>query len=646
MTPKLTLFLPLEIDKAEELAAVDSRPAELFIQWSVHEIASAAVIQNSAAFAGHNLRADKTEKALAELITIGIQVERSKGQGEFGRLMAARFNRDNFNTGLNDLQRIPARLLDTELISKGGFVFPNGEWNFEFKLQLSAQLNPFTEKFVTNDGKEFTLTNQQARTFSVFKGELDESMDVQALAGTGKTYLIERMVDSLSRYRPLLLAYTQVQLQALMARIGPNRVTGMTFGQLATECLERDQNKPYRRAGKRAWSTHQLAPSLVAERLGFGPVGSMAPWQVAQTCNRMVMRFCFSRDTTLDTRHIPPLDTKLSELDKIALAQYAQVFWQQTIEPTDPRIEMPLRGYHRIKHLALALDTFIDPGYTHIIIDESHDLTWPMCAFLDRCPQPVITLGDACQRLDGNLSKRSPATRSREVVHSIRAGRQIEGVVNTLIDQNPVVRVAHMEGSRERDTKVVYYDNAEIPTEPTTILCNSEWGLFEWFQRLGNAGAKFSLLPGADKAFRLFVLDCIELFNKSVRPSHSALFKYTSWASLVKDMAKDDLAFIRIERMLKKGYKATDFEASLLWLDATGCAPIKLGRVADARNTEVDTVMLAPDLLSRIESGDRMGAAKALAAIYTGGTRARFKLIVPGEVRDWATDLSAKSKKS
>ncbi|RMM39038.1 hypothetical protein QO021_28765 (plasmid) [Pseudomonas amygdali pv. lachrymans] len=257
MTPKLTLFLPLEADKAEALAASDSRPADLFIQWSVHEIACAAVIQNSAAYAGHNLRAYKTEKALAELITIGLQIERAKEQGEFGRIMATRFNRDSFSSGLNDLHRIPARLLEPALISEGGFVFPNGEWNFDFKAHLSAQLNPFTENFVTRDGKEFSLTNQQARTFSVFQNELDESMDVQALAGTGKTYLIERMVDSLSRYRPLLLAYTQVQLKALMARIGPNRVTGMTFGQLATECLERDQSKPNRRAGKRAWSTCQ-----------------------------------------------------------------------------------------------------------------------------------------------------------------------------------------------------------------------------------------------------------------------------------------------------------------------------------------------------------------------------------------------------
>lgn len=645
MTPKTTLYLPLSEQSAETLAAYDARPADILAQWSVHEIACASVIQNAASFAGQSLRLDKTEKALAELISIGLQVDASKGSGEFATLMAARFNRESFKAGLGDLQRIPARLLNPEQIDDGGYVLPSGEWNFHYKIQLSEKLNPFTEDFSTREGKTFTLTSQQARTFRVFQTEPDESMDVQALAGTGKTFMIERMVDSLSRYRPLLLAYTQVQLQALMSRIGAERVVGMTFGQLATECLERDQTKPYRRGGKRAWSTYQMTPSVVAERLALGPVGTMAPWQVAQTCNRMVMRFCFGKDPEIDKRHIPALDTNFSDLDKLALVQYAQRFWQQTIEPTDQKLELPLRGYHRIKHLALAHDAFIDPSYTHIIIDESHDLTWPMCSFLDRCPQPVITLGDACQRLDGNLSKRSPATRNREVVHSIRAGRQIEGVINTLIDQNPVVNVGHLEGSRERDTKVVFYDSAEIPTEPTTILCNSEWGLFEWFQRLGNAGAKFSLLPGADKAFRLFVLDCVELFNNKVRPSHSALFKYTSWSSLRKDMAKDDSAFIRIERMLKKGYKSTDFEASLQWLDSTGKAPLKLGRVSDARNAEVNTVMLAPDLLSSIEPGDKQGAARALAAIYTGGTRARYKLIVPGEVRDWASDLAAKANR-
>lgn len=638
-----TLFLPLSEKKAEMLATTTAGGAAVFAGWSIAEISAASVIQNAPAFAGLNLRVDRAEKALAELISIGVQVDAGKCSGEFGTLMAGRFKADSFRSGLIHLPSIPARLLDPERIAAGEFLHGNGNWDFEFKRRLSAELDPFTETFSTSDGKSFKLTNQQARTFRIFQTELDESMSVQALAGTGKTHMIERMVDSLGQYRPLLLAYTGVQLRALMMRVGVDRVTGKTFGELATECLERDRTKPNRRGGKRSHLRHQVAPSAVADRLGFGPVGAFAPWQVAQTCNRMVMRFCSGKDAVIDERHIPKLDFPLGELDRVALVSYARLLWQQTIEPTSPAFDLPLRGYHRIKHLALTEDAFIDPTFTHIIVDESHDLSWAMCAFLDRCPQPVISLGDACQRLDGHVSKRAPATRHREVLHSIRAGRQIESVVNTLIDRNPVINVGHLEGNSDRDTKVIYYDSAEIPTEPTTILCNSEWGLFEWFQRLGNAGAKFSLLPGAESSFRRFVLDCIELFNNRVRPTHSALFKYSTWTSLRKEIGKDDSAFLRIERMLQKGYKSTDFDASMMLLDTTGGAPIKLGRVADARNTEIDSVMLAPDLLGQIEPGDRTGAAKAFASIYTGGTRARYRLIVPGHLEGWASDLAAKA---
>ena len=106
------------------------------------------------------------------------------------------------------------------------------------------------------------------------------------------------------------------------------------------------------------------------------------------------------------------------------------------------------------------------------------------------------------------------------------------------------------------------------------------------------------------------------------------------------------MSFHRIDRMLRKGYSAKDFEASLLALDASGNAPIKLGRVVDAKNMEIDTVMLAPDLLGDVRPGDRIATGSAFAALYTAGTRARHQLIVPGYLKDWASDMSRKAKKS
>ncbi|CAM5356527.1 hypothetical protein SSTU70S_05532 [Stutzerimonas stutzeri] len=79
----------------------------------------------------------------------------------------------------------------------------------------------------------------------------------------------------------------------------------------------------------------------------------------------------------------------------------------------------------------------------------------------------------------------------------------MEAAVNTLIEQNPVVDVHPLEGSREQDTRVVFYSRPFIPEQPTTILVWSEWGMFEWFQRLANAKAQFSLLPGCEGRFQV-----------------------------------------------------------------------------------------------------------------------------------------------
>jgi hypothetical protein len=63
--------------------------------------------------------------------------------------------------------------------------------------------------------------------------------------------------------------------------------------------------------------------------------------------------------------------------------------------------------------------------------------------------------------------------------------------------------------------------------------------------------------------------------------------------------------------------------------------------VSDVRNREFDSVMLAPDLLpapTRISDSDR---TKLLSAIYTGASRTKHELILPGYLSDWVTDLQS-----
>ncbi|WP_339536075.1 AAA family ATPase [Pseudomonas hunanensis] len=642
MTPPL-LFLPLLATQADELAQGKIHPTTAFATWGDPELAVVAVIQKLPALAGQAQSDMQVEKALADLVKIGQQLAESQPAGTFAALLAARFEIDAFARGLSLLPKVGARFMEEDAFSAKEYLLESGQWDFDFRARYAEKFQPLKHVFNTPSEKEFRLSDQQARTFRMVIAEPDESIHIQGLAGTGKTHLIETFVDSLSACRPLFLAFTKTQLGELTSRVGRANTVGMTFGDLADYVLSRDPN--YVPPGRRASSRHQVQPSEIAERLNIKGIATFTPAQVASLCTRMVAAFAYSQEINIGIQHIPR-GIRLSSVDAEVLVKYAQLVWNETILPTAPGLYLPLRGYHRIKHMTLSSDAVISREFTHIIVDEAHDLSKSLADFLDRCPQPVITLGDAYQRLDGSFYARAGNLRKHEITRSIRSGCEIESVINPLIDKHPVLQLAGLEGNGEINTKVVYYDSPEIPDGPVTILVDSEWGLFEWFQRLGAKNARFSLLAGSEATFRRFILDCIGLYHEQIRPTHSALFRFGSWHELRAAIDGENGSFLRIERMLSKGYKAVDFENSWFKLDQSGHAPIKLGRVADARNSEIPTVMLAPDLLGAPVPGDRVGVSRAFAALYTGGTRAQRKLIVPGYLKDWITDASRSAGRS
>lgn len=631
------LFLPILQSQAEALRDTKGSITNLIEQWETEQLASVVVIQNLPSLNGRPKRDSLIEAGLAEMIAIGVALSERSPQESFASLVSKKFNRASYEQGLSLMTTLGIRFLDRSSLERKEYLTPQGHWDRRFTGSHTKAVNPLKHEFYTAKSS-FYLTDQQARAFRTLHAEQDESLHIEGRAGTGKTHLITCLVESLKASKPLLLAYTAVQLRALMDRLASvnTSLKGSTFGELAKERLESDPR--YRKPGKRALPRHQVSPREVAARLGFLPIGKLSPAQVASMCAQAVAAFCQTNDLEIGHQHIPRRIV-LSAVDQSVFLQYANELWRQTIEPTSPEYELPLRGYHRIKHMTLSREAIIPGDYTHIIVDEAHDLPKPLASFLDRCHLPIITLGDSFQRLDGSYFERSGALRKHEIYTSVRAGRQIESVINPLIEKHPIIRSGFIEGNTSFDTRVTYYDRPEIPSGRVTILVDSEWGLFEWFQRLGHAGAKFSLLQGAVSSFRLFITECISLYHEGRRPTHSALYRFASWSSLQAEMANNQ-TFERIERMLSLNYQVEDFERSLASLDLTGEAPLKLGRVVDARNSEIDSVMLAPDLLGDIASGDRLAASLAFSALYTGGTRAKYRLIVPGYLRDWASDVS------
>lgn len=632
----IKLFIPITAQQANQLAEGEVLPSESFADWSIAEVAATAVIQHAPALANDPSGATKCERLLSQLIDTARSIETEQGNGAFAAAMAIRFDRAKFSSGVACLERMHIRFLDAEAIAEGSFLSSSGAWCFDFTPRHERSLNPFTEEFVSPGGSPFVLTDSQARSFRVFVGELDEDLHLQALAGTGKTYLIERMVDLLANYKPLILAMTGAQVEAVMKRVG-YRAQGRTFGEFAMEILQNDPTCPSRLRW-RSTTKAKIDDQVLAEELHMLPIGRMTPAQVASVALTMVSRYCSSGEPEINEGHIPRTGEQLGPTDKAALVEYASRVWREVCEPRYMPTKLPVFYYHQQKQLSLSAEARVPEEYTHIIIDEAHDLPVPVQQFLSRCGIPVITLADACQRLDGRLVSPGAHVRSREIFNSVRAGRQVEAAINTLIDRNPLVRVHPMEGSRLRDTRTVFYDNLDIPQEPTTILVQSDWGLFEYCQRLSSQNAPFAILPGSVGNFHRFVTSCINLYLEGKRPTYGPLFRYRSWDQLRNDKGETDPAFNRIDRMLQKGYSDRDLDQLLMSQVSLDKARYLVGKVVDAKNMEVDSVMLTPDLLTVAGPGDRLGVARHFAALYTGGTRARYRLYVPGNLREWASD--------
>ena len=638
-------FLPLSPETAQQLVQDQHDLASL----QVPELAAVLLIQNLPSLVRAGQTAPRIEAALAKALNAGLDSSAEHGPQIFGQAVAERFSPVAFKEGLGLLDGLMFNLLEADEVAERMYLKPDGSWDFSFRIEHAAQLNPLKEAIATESGETIFLTTPQFRIFKTLRSELDEHLNLQGLAGVGKTSMISTLLEYLKPEETLLLAHTSQQLKALTARLGSKKFVGMTFGQLASQLLFTPPTV-YRRPDRQRYQpTYQMADVDVAKVLSLQTVGSLSTKRVADICRRTVQSFCYSSSREISADNIPLVDGSLSDVDRAALLGYSNLMWQEITQPRllfdGKKTHLPIRVYHLLK--LLSLDSSISLSlstYRHIVIDEAHDLSAPLLQFLDRCPQATCTLGDVCQRLDGLPARRGKHVRQREISQSVRSGRQMEVILNPLIAAHPRAELAPLVGARDKKTIIEYYDRSDIPDDGTTILVKGEWGVFEWFQRLAVAGASFCMMPESEKQLRRFVNDCIELYHHGSPPKHAVLFRHSSWESLAATYA-NDYSFKTIETMLERGYISNDFERSMEKMDRTGHAKILLGRVSDARSLEMDKVMLGRDLLSPIRKGDIDEAAKVFAGLYTGSSRARYKLIVPGHLRDWMVDQSAKVKK-
>lgn len=632
------IFLPLYRTVAQRLSDADW--PEFFTSATVPQLAAVLFIQNAQQMTEQQPSNAAMQRQLAKLIQAGQQANQKIPQA-FQKLLAEQFSREQFSAGLGQLAPLKVSLLDDEHpADEQRYLDDEGAWLFNFSAEYQHEVQPLQTHYFKEYQAELTVTDPQNRALREFLAAADESFNLQGYAGSGKTHLLSRFAERLNPQRTLLLAQTGGQLQALKNRAGQH-FPAMTFAQAVAQVLDSNLLSNSWRLTDRARGqyTWQVAHAQAAQWLNLPSIGALSPAQVASVSQRTVASFCYSTAAQIDVVHLPAgIAQQLSELDRAVLLEAVNQYWKELLRPSEAHIRLPIRGYHRIKLMSLTGEV-LDPQYSHIIVDEAHDIPTPMLQILDRSPQAVITLSDELQNLNGMVPARNGMIRQRYITQSVRLGKQVENLINPLIQAHPGATKELFAGRADHCTHVQHYSAWQLPSQATTIIVADEFDLFAWFQRLTHAGASFRLARATFKDFMTFAQDCIELYSNGTRPRHGLIFRYTSWDALSAAMSSNP-SFQAIERMLEKGYSQADLQTAVDRHMRKGGGQITLARVVDTKNMEFASVYLSRDLLTASTAiNNQDSRARLFSKLYTACTRAQHELIVPEGFSDWITDV-------
>lgn len=631
------LYLPISIGMLKAVLDEDEPLDRALSNLQVPQIACLIVIQYLPTIDGKR----SPERMLADTIDIGERRSQQAGPQAFAKDAFQILEREKIVAGSERLSDFKILLLTDDDIKHRTYLTADRKWDHTFCERHRAQLVRPLQRIELPTGGQGILTLQQTQVFDGVRNNIDEHLHVQGYAGTGKSFLIRSLISLLQEKRAntLLLAEHQRQLDALLAGTrGLERVYPKTFGALMLEMIPYDLTDP---ASVRLLGKYPAQPTPDEElvrHLGVHPNGQYSAMQIVQAVRDTVREFCVSNDKEIEWRH---LRTNMMDDDttRQVILHHATELWKAVLRPPSREFQPRIRDHHRVKWAALNGLT-VPTRYTHIVIDECHDVADSMLQILDRSSQPTFSLGDEYQKLEGEAHARSVPLRHKIVTNSVRAGESIEDIVNSIIKVHPGRTKFEFHGNPLTTTEVFHYDGLEPPDEPTTILVSDMWGLFEWAQRLARK-CDFQLLSDPNN-LKVFVTDLVELYRNKSRPRHRELFRFATWDALANYHEKRR-GFKRIDAMLRKGFSLKDWANTSARFFGKSTSGYALGLISDVRNREFESVMLAPDVIDWARQASKEQEPEVASAFYVAVTRAGRELLLPELIESWIAEVRVPS---
>ncbi|MEG1040182.1 MAG: hypothetical protein RSE94_09755 [Pseudomonas sp.] len=627
------MFLPITEEVCAGLLAVEG--AQALSDLSDPELAALLVIQNLAQAAEKDLNADAVEKILARLIAWAVDAQHSAAVGLLSEAQRL-FDPRKLYFGLNALKSVNVRFLLAEEVAAREYLLADGKWDVGYRVRHHQRNNPFSQQMVTPRHRERWLSGAQDKLVRTFRANLDEDLHVQGYAGIGKSHLLGTLLECLQPEKTLVLARTAEKLAALRQRMsgaGSDKV-GHTFMAFARALMPGGRVQT---AAAQARQPNKQALAQTLNILGFRGHEGAATLDV---CLKVLERYCQSRDHSLAAKHLPHFKQSLSNVDAKVLLEYSSRLWTYLEANPSWGSRTGFEALLLIKRASLA-GCVVPARYSHVLIDESQDIPASLLQIIERGRQVLITLGDEYQQASGERVRRARQVRQSDVSYSVRSGRNVERLVNPLIDQHTEKGKVPFEGARDADVGIEHYPLGFVPPEGCVVLTASHWDTIKWMIELHDANCPFSFPDKAAQAdLERFMATAIALFNPrfyslehSLEGPHVYFSELADWQQ-VRDANRFDEAFLWVEQALANGFKVADMNRLNRLLGAPGESCMLM--MADtAGGMEFDRVLLTPELLSNVMFKDAYAFDQRICAVYIALSRARQQLYLPYDVVEW-----------
>lgn len=513
-------------------------------------------------------------------------------------------------------------------------------WNYHFAAAYQQRKQGMQPVGWLTADSELSASAEQNRLLQEISANAEESIQVQGYAGTGKTWLLSMLLQLLPASSTLLVARNRSQARALQQRI--KGMTGMvvqvkTLTELLGELDTPLASTRYLSKG-RALSIEQLLDGI---QLPLLPEQSQL--QARQLVRDGLLRFAMSGDAQVQPRHIPRRYRVATLTTVMIWVAQIQAVWEQLCSATDARhyplvFQQPLLMW---KTLALH-QVPLKAQYTHVVLDEAHDLAEPVRQVLRHGEQAVITMGDDYQGLLGQSVLAAAHLHQRYLSCSQRSSRHLDPMINGMLEKHSLPLLAGFSGQRQERTRIEYFSDLVFPTGDSChfIVADSLDMLARLLQYRGRKAC--SLLASDFMAARDCARGLIQL-RLGLPCSTGELQRFASWAELLEELQPERAAQLKVlsawlDEVTRRSLSDAGVEQAVNALMALASkhahAEITLVTLASAKNHEFHQVAVS-DVFAPTDDGSDEQLSAQINSLYTACTRVQSKLWLPEQVRDF-----------